>query len=94
MLKEKYLDQIKKIVQRHLKKDVRIFIFGSSIIKENFLDVDIGLIDGKISDRELYRIINDLEESLLPYECDVINFNQVDKKFRNSVLNDKILWLT
>lgn len=96
MLKKKYLGLIKKILKKHLKKDkdMRAFIYGSSIVKEKFNDVDIGLIGKDVTQSIQGRIMEDFEESLLPYECDVIDFNKVDKKFIKKVLNNKILWLT
>ena len=94
MLDEKYQRQIKEIVSKNLPQGTRVFVFGSSVREDNFHDVDLGVIGGKIDDKTINQIKDQLEESNLPYLFDVINFNQAETKFRAKILKGDILWLT
>lgn len=94
MIKEKYLTQVREIINSQLDKnsEVKIFIFGSCLTKEHFGDLDIGLT-GEISEDFIYKLKNLFEESDLPYFVDVVNFEKVSLAFKNNVFNSKILWL-
>ena len=94
MIRTKYQNQIKTVITKHLGRKVKIFIFGSSVKDKKFNDIDIGVMGGNIRESKLSLISEELENSPLPYKVDVINFNKVDKKFKEKVLEDKILWLT
>lgn len=93
MIKEKYLKQIKEIVsQATANKKMEVFIFGSSIRDKKFGDVDIG-IKGEVDEKTINQLKEIFEESTLPYFFDVINFNKVDKSFKENVMEQKILWI-
>ncbi|MCD4704793.1 nucleotidyltransferase domain-containing protein [bacterium] len=94
MIKEKYLKKIKQDLEKFNEgKNLQIFIFGSSLIKKNFADLDIGIM-GNIKNKELNELKEKFTDSDLPYFIDIINFNQVDEKFKKNVFNNKILWIT
>lgn len=92
MVKEKYLKEIKKIINRHNYKNARFFIFGSSLRKEYFGDLDIG-VTGKIKREEIIKLKEEFEDSNLPYFIDVIDFNKVSNKFKDNIFNNKISWI-
>lgn len=92
MIKDKYLQIIKEVIVPYAKrKDQKFFLFGSSLKKEIFGDLDLGAIG--ITDKEIKELKEQFEESTFPYFVDVINFDKVDKKFYDNVFVDKILWL-
>ena len=93
MIKEKYLRQIKKAINQVApEKDLKFFIFGSSLRKDHFGDIDIGVL-GNIEEKEIRRLKEKFEDSTLPYFVDIIDFNQVSKEFKDNVFNNKILWI-
>ncbi|MBU1167172.1 nucleotidyltransferase domain-containing protein [Patescibacteria group bacterium] len=94
MLKKKYQDTIRDMALKHLNKDAVLFVYGSSARSDRFNDVDLGYIDEGADKKVRYKIMDDLEESLLPYEVDVVDFGTVEEKFRKSVFKEKIVWLT
>ena len=76
------------ILQRHLKSDVRVWVFGSRAkwVATNVSDLDLALkgvdkIENKIMDALEY----DFEESDLPYTVDVVDLHQVNHKFRQII---------
>lgn len=94
MLKKKYQLQVKQIVTKHCPKNAKIFIFGSSARSDHFNDVDVGIDQIKISEKSLMEAREELEESSLPYNVDLVDFTGVKRAFKKEVFKDKILWLT
>ena len=94
MIKDKYLQKVReKISQFNQEEKLKFFIFGSSLIKDHFGDVDIGIM-GNVQDEDVYKLKEEFIESTFPYFVNIINFNKVSEKFKNNVFNNKILWLT
>lgn len=93
MIAKKYQLQIKKILNPTLKKKkIQCFIFGSSVTKDHFADIDIGVI-GDITEKDIYDLKEVFEDSTLPFFVDVINFRTVSKKFRENVFDNPIMWI-
>ena len=93
MIKDKYLKKIMEQVDKFSKnKDIEFFIFGSSLKKEHFGDVDLG-VKGEIKDSEIRRLKESFDNSTIPYFVDVINFNKVSNNFKENVFNNKVLWI-
>ena len=62
------------------KKGASFFVFGSSVNKTNFGDVDLGVM-GNV-DNKIVRILKEnFEDSTFPYKVDVVNFEKVDDLF-------------
>ncbi len=70
----------------------RAFLFGSSIKKDHFYDVDIGLM-GDVDAGKTAQLKFDFEESNFPYKVDIVDFNTVNPGFREHVLDSRIVWL-
>lgn len=93
MLKEKYLQQIKHTIDQFAAgKNLQVFIFGSGLTKDHFGDIDLGLM-GKVKRDDIYKLKEEFEESAFPYSVDVVDFNKVSDKFKNNVLENKVLWI-
>lgn len=95
MVKDKYLQQVKqKVNEFNRDKNLKFFIFGSSLNKDHFGDLDLGVM-GNIEDGDIWALKEEFENSTLPYFVDIINFNKVSKEFKNNIFdNNKILWIT
>lgn len=94
MISGEITKRIKEIVSRHFDGGVRFFIFGSSVTDEKFNDIDLGIIGEGVNREKIERLKEELEESSIPYKIDIINFNDVDQKFHDKILREKIIWLT
>lgn len=93
MIKEKYLEQITNQVGLFREdKNLKFFLFGSSLIKDHFGDVDLGVL-GDISKQDILQLKEDFENSTLPYFVDVVHFDKTSEEFKNNVFNNKILWI-
>ncbi len=93
----KYLKILKRIVLGATKdKNCKVFLFGSRA-RGDFVrssDADIG-IEG-LDDKEFLKvkryIEEKIEESIVPFDVDIINFNKVSKKFRSEAIKEGVKW--
>ena len=92
-IKEPFFYWLKKDLEQFGKnRNVKIFIFGSSLKEKNFYDIDVG-VSGEVTTEELFYLKEQLTESNLPYIVDIINFNQVKNNFKENIFNNEILWI-
>ncbi len=86
MLKLKYINRLSKIIRKYFpEKENKAFIFGSSIQCEKFWDIDVGIL-GEVSHKKLRNLKEELEKSTFPFLVDLVDFNNVEKDFQDSVI--------
>ncbi len=55
--------------------------------------MDIGIMPGKNFDEKiLFTLSEKLNESIIPFKVDVVNFSTVSQKFKDEALKDVIEW--
>jgi hypothetical protein len=93
MIKKRYLDKIKAEIKPVAlsNKRAKFFIFGSSLRKEKFGDIDLAVTG--VGRAVLAEIKERFTESTLPYFVDVVDFSKAKASFKKNVLSDKILWI-
>jgi predicted nucleotidyltransferase len=94
-IKEKYFDLLKEILKRHVP-EYEIRVFGSRIkgTAKNHSDLDIALVGKeKISYKTLNCLKNDLDDSDIPFNIDILDWNSINENFKN-VINDHYEILT
>lgn len=92
---QKYLAIIKEIVLSSINpKEHTVFLFGSRVSGRNnkISDVDVGIIGNKPIGDIYYKIINKIEESIVPYKVDIIDFYLVDEKFKQIAMKEIEIW--
>lgn len=92
----KWIGIAKDIFLKNLDTDKYfIFIFGSRAAN-NFShssDLDIGLIgDSPVERKQIIKIKHELEESIVPFHIDIIDFYNADENFEQTALQDIIVW--
>lgn len=93
MVKQDYLQKLTEIVNNQSQgKNWQVFLFGSSITKKRFGDLDIGIM-GNVTPREISTLKELFINSALPYEVDVVDFNKASEDFKRNVFNNKIIWI-
>jgi len=94
---QKYSAVLKKIVLREFSDtDCTVFLFGSRA-SGNYrwgADFDIGVegIDADEFMLKRHRILAAVEESIIPWEVDMVHFDSVDEDFRKTALEEIELW--
>jgi len=91
----KYISMIKEIIFSVIdKNEYKVFMFGSRVTKKfnSYSDVDVGILGKKPLGKVYYKIINRIEESIIPYKVDIIDFALVDEKFKKIALQEIEIW--
>lgn len=88
-LNEKYISFIKETVYHYLQ-NCEIYLFGSRTkgTAKKYSDIDIALKSPNLNENILLKIINDFENSTLPYEVDVLDLNNISETFRQYIEQD------
>lgn len=94
-MKSRYADTVKEIIKKFDPQGSnRYFLFGSSVRKEKFRDIDLGVVGNTSSNKKLSDLEDHFYESRIPYRVDVVDFDTVDENFREYVLaNEPIVWI-
>jgi predicted nucleotidyltransferase len=92
---DKYLPKIKEVIKAFDPSfQNRYFVFGSSLRKERFNDIDIGVIGAKMSGIKVSDLKEKIEDTTIPYFIDVVDFDSAQKSFSDYVFNNEpIVWI-
>ena len=87
---------VKDVLSNVLADDVKVYVFGSRVkgtLKE-YADLDLALQGRELLPQPILDTLNiKFEESLLPYKVDVIDLNNIDTDFYNTIKQDLTLFL-
>lgn len=93
---EVYKNIIMPIIARHFPKG-RVILYGSRARKDDRegSDIDIALDAGeRISSAIMSAIYWDLDESDLPINFDVVDFNHVSEDMKEQIIKYGVIWRT
>lgn len=95
MTKPRYIEQVKDVISKFDPQGSnRYFLFGSSVRKEKFHDIDLGVTGNKSSQKRLSELRDNFYDSNIPYKVDVIDFDAADSDFREYVLHKETkVWI-
>ena len=93
---DKYINQLKETILSLIDRDkVFVFLFGSRAAGRGgpSADVDIGLWAPERLPENLYhKIRNAVDESIVPYEVDIVDFTRVNPTFKEVAVKDIKIW--
>lgn len=96
VVKNKYLEKLKKVVSLFLKdEDVKVVLFGSRARGDAELtsDIDLGIIPGKTFDRGKLILLREYVDELnIPYKVEIVDFSTVSVEFKKSTLQEAEVW--
>lgn len=83
---EKYLKMLKSVLSHY--SSYGFYLFGSRLTNrvKPFSDIDLLYFDN-ISNKEVFQLKDDLEESNLPYKVDLIDYNKCSDSFKKIIGN-------
>ncbi|TSC86910.1 MAG: hypothetical protein G01um10148_15 [Parcubacteria group bacterium Gr01-1014_8] len=95
MTKLRYENQVRDIVKKFDPQGSnRYFLFGSSVRKEKFHDIDLGVVGNGRSQKKLSELRDRFYDSPIPYKVDVVDLDAADADFRDFVLqNESVVWI-
>lgn len=82
-MKRKNIVELQRIIWQYLKPgETKAFIFGSQATNKAWRgsDVDLG-IEGEVTQNQLIKLREAIENSTIPFTVDVVNFNQMNQDF-------------
>jgi histidinol phosphatase-like enzyme len=93
--RKKWLGMFKDVCLKYVDKDkYAVFLFGtavSDIIRAT--DVDIGILGKNKLDEEVKeKIRNEVENSVIPFDIDIVDFCHAEKKFKRVALSSIEVW--
>ncbi|KIY23061.1 MULTISPECIES: nucleotidyltransferase family protein [Mesobacillus] len=95
-LRERILEQLKSILDEQLvMENVRVYLFGSWARQEekHSSDIDIAIeSDLPLSPFKWNKIIEQIEESTIPYKVDVVDLYNAKQALVQVVKEEGILW--
>jgi predicted nucleotidyltransferase len=94
-MEQTHIDKVKEVVGRFDPRGVnRYFLFGSSVRKDTFHDIDLGVVGNQSSQKKLSELREIFYDSSIPYKVDVVDFDAADEDFKSYVLtNEPIVWI-
>jgi len=93
-LKEKYKKKLLAIIHKYLP-NCKVYLFGSRAINKEHAgsDIDIAFdIGKKISDDIISKILIDIEDTHIPMEVDIVDFQTVPEELKKDILIEGIVW--
>jgi predicted nucleotidyltransferase len=94
--KEDYLLLLRQIVLDYVAQSpIKVYLFGSRA-RDTFhktSDVDLALLSEEPLPIGFIAELKDIiEESIIPYQVDIVDLSQTDEEFRKKVLKEGKLW--
>jgi uncharacterized protein len=92
--KEIYKKELISIIHHHIPK-CSIYLFGSRARNTHRPGSDIDLaIDAKkiITRRIIANILEEIDESTIPFCVDIVDINAVDQAMKEQILTERTLW--
>ncbi len=95
MTEPRYAGRIKEIIAKFDPNRLnRYFLFGSSLRKEKFHDIDLGVVGNASSQKKLSELRDSLYDSTIPYKVDVVDIDAAESDFRDYVLDkEPLVWI-
>ncbi len=89
---QKHLQIIKELLKNNLSDSHRVYVFGSRVKKHSqpFSDIDLCVDGSVIPFLEMLQLKQLFSESDLPFSVDLVQKNELDSDFLNSIQVDFI----
>ncbi len=95
-MKPDYLTIVRQIVLKHVPQDeFAVFLFGSRAAgnAKALSDIDVGILGMKPLPSVITADLEfDLDESIVPFKIDLIDFYHVDEAFKAEALSSVQIW--
>ena len=93
---QKCVELVKQIVLNHIDTNqYKVFLFGSRACgnAKKYSDIDVGILGNqKFSIIKKFDIEDAIDESIVPYKVDLVDFFGVDNKFKSEALKKIVIW--
>lgn len=88
-----HLKIIHRILNKYLSKSSSVWVFGSRAkgTARKYSDLDLAIDDDQqpLPLSMMTSMLDDFEESDLPYKVDIVDWNTISDEFRRTILSDR-----
>jgi predicted nucleotidyltransferase len=85
---------IRRTLREHIPSQARVYLYGSRAHGDNRWNSDYDLwIDGEISGRILSELIEEIEESFVPFKVEIVTTPQLTGRFGERVKQEARPWI-
>ena len=95
MLGRNHIHQLERVISKFDPSGSnRYFVFGSSVRRDRFGDIDLGVVGNRASRKPLGDLREQFYDSTLPYTVDVVDFDEAAEPFVTRVMSEEpVVWL-
>lgn len=87
-------EYIKQLLNRYLPPGTAVYVFGSRARNSAAWNADYDLwIDGELDKAKLDQILDDLDESFVPFKVDIVLSSQIKGAFGDNVKREAKRWM-
>jgi len=93
-LQDKYKQKLLEIINSYIP-NCSIYLFGSRAVDKEFAgsDIDLAIDAGEeTSHNIILKILNEIEETNIPMEIDLVDLQSVSDKLKNDILTKRVVW--
>lgn len=93
-LDDRHIDFIKNTLKKHISNsEAKFYIFGSRAKgnHKEYSDVDIAIESPCPIPSEIAKLKLEFENSIFPYEVDIVDLNNIKETFKNLIKDDLVL---
>lgn len=85
---------IRAILSKHLRMNTPVYLFGSRARGDGRWNSDFDLwVDAALPNETIIEIEEDLEDSVVPFEVDIVTTPQLQGEFRKCVIQEAKPWM-
>ena len=85
---------IRNSLRKHLPREAKVYLFGSRARQTAPWNADYDLwIDAELPEATLHAILEDLDESFVPFKLDLVTTAQLRGHFAEQVKSEAIRWM-
>ena len=85
---------IRQLLKQSIPSQVRVYLYGSRARRDNRWNSDYDVwIDGDVSPKQISEMLDQLDESFVPFKVDIVTTGQMSGHFAERVKREAILWI-
>ena len=87
-------DYIRLLLKESIPSQARVYLYGSRARRDNRWNSDYDLwIDGDVSPKAIAEMLDQFDESFVPFKVDIVTTQQMTGRFSEQVKQEAVPWM-